>query len=308
MFSKLVLVVAISAPLQTKAADSVEGQESAAWGTAIDPDGDCKIQQAGRVLTIAVPGTLHDLSPSLKKWNTPRLLREVESDFIVKVKIVGDFKPRGRSTKPKGEPQNRAGLLIWRDGDNFIRLERSAVFRNGKVSSFALFEERASQHRNENTAVLTPGTAFLSMERKGNRLTASVSNDGRQWHKFKPLEITWSGPLQVGLEADNSAAEPFSVRFEEFSLEGVGVKVAQAPGQDAANTPEAVFRSFMIAVLTHDEPTIRSLMLKTEGIEWLLKGTEPTPDQILASRPASRSYLSVGSSQATRSTCPADGG
>ncbi len=111
----------------------IEGKEIAGWGTAIDPDGDCKIAPDGKALVVEVPGKLHDLNADIDKFNAPRVLREVEGDFNIQVKVVGDFKPGAKSLNPKSVPFNGGGIFVWRDSDNYIRLERAAIIRGGKL-------------------------------------------------------------------------------------------------------------------------------------------------------------------------------
>ena len=68
-------------------------------------------------------------------------MREVEGDFVITVKVVGEFRPGGKSTNPKTVPFNGAGILVWSDPDNYIRLERAAVNRRGKINTYVNFEE-----------------------------------------------------------------------------------------------------------------------------------------------------------------------
>src|SRR4051812_29204105 len=77
-----VLVLALLAPAMAGPPpdDRYEPLEIKGWGTAINPDGDCKFSvERGRV-TIAIPGKVHALSAELGRVNAPRLLQEVEGD------------------------------------------------------------------------------------------------------------------------------------------------------------------------------------------------------------------------------------
>ena len=69
------------------------------WGKVVDPDGDCKFDAARGSLSIAIPGTHHNLNPAVRQ-NAPRVLQEVEGDFTVQVRVSGDFEPGQRSTLP----------------------------------------------------------------------------------------------------------------------------------------------------------------------------------------------------------------
>jgi regulation of enolase protein 1 (concanavalin A-like superfamily) len=195
------------------------GKELAGWGLAIDKDKDCQFRPEEKTLALEVPGTLHDLNPDSGVLNAPRVMRPVEGDFLATVKVTGDFKPGGKSTNPKGVPYNGAGILIWSDSDNYIRLERGALLRGGKVSTLVAFEEREGGYRgavhNEGSQ---GGTCYLRLERKGSRILGGISSDGTSWKQLKPIDTVWPAKLKVGLAAVSSSSEPFTVKFEEFDL------------------------------------------------------------------------------------------
>jgi hypothetical protein len=70
------------------------------WGKVIDTAGDCSVKGDENRLTIEVPGGTHGLSPSHRRLHAPRVLNEVEGDFLVQVKATGDFRPGEESTPP----------------------------------------------------------------------------------------------------------------------------------------------------------------------------------------------------------------
>ncbi len=116
-------------------------------------------------------------------------------------------------------PFNGGGIVVWRDADNFIRLERGATFNRGKFNTFAIFEEREGGSGGAiHNGPLTPGTAYLRLVRRGSRIFGLTSKDGKHWTQLKPIDTVWPGALKVGLNAINSSDVPFTVRFEEMSL------------------------------------------------------------------------------------------
>ena len=192
-----------------------------AWGLAIDPDKDCELVGEVKRLRIKVPGTRHDLVGNAGKMNAPRVMREVEGDFVITTKVVGDFRPGGKSTNPKGIPFNGAGIVIWSDVDNFIRLERAAVARGAKISTYVNFEEFEGGTRGAtHNEVMKGGDCWLRMERKGSRLQGSISFDGATWKQLQPIQAVWPPALKIGVTAINSSSFPFEVIFEEFELKG----------------------------------------------------------------------------------------
>src|SRR5439155_4393214 len=136
------------------------------------------------------------------KLNAPRVMQPVEGDFLVTVKVTGDFQPGGTCTNPnpKAIPYNGAGILIWSDADNFIRLERGAVLRGGKVGTFVAFEEREGGYRGAvHNQGIPAGTCYLRLERKGSRIHGAISADSSAWKRLQPIDTVWPAKLKVGL-------------------------------------------------------------------------------------------------------------
>ena len=123
----------------TPAVEQPKGVDIPGWGTAFDPVKDAEIVGEKNRLRINVTGSRHQLAVAQQILNAPRVMREVEGDFVLTVKVVGDFKPGGKSTNPKSVPFNGAGIIVFSDTDNFIRVERAAVSRGGKVSTYVNF-------------------------------------------------------------------------------------------------------------------------------------------------------------------------
>jgi S1-C subfamily serine protease/regulation of enolase protein 1 (concanavalin A-like superfamily) len=199
------------------------GTQLPGWGLAIDSDKDCKFKPGSGSLTIDVPPAWHDMGGALHKFNAPRVLREVDGDFALTVKIGGDFKPGARSTNPKSVPYLSGGILIWSDSANFIRLERGAMRRGNNIIATIAFEEweggYAGAVHNER---FREGDCYLRLERKGSRILGSVSTDGTSWKPLKPIDTVWPSKLKVGLMAISTSSDPFSVKFEQFDLKSKG--------------------------------------------------------------------------------------
>jgi regulation of enolase protein 1 (concanavalin A-like superfamily) len=195
------------------------GKELAGWGLAIDPGKDCEFKPDGKTIAIQVPGKLHDLNPESGILNAPRVVKEIDGDFNITVKVAGEFKPGGKSTNPRGVPYNGGGIIIWSDSDNFIRLERGAMLRMGAVRTFVTFEEREGGYRGAvHNEIFPDGPCYVRLERKGSRIFGGISRDGKSWKVLKPIDTLWPAKLKVGLSAINSNSEPLTVKFEEFSL------------------------------------------------------------------------------------------
>jgi len=194
------------------------GKPIAGWGTAFNPDNDCTIKPDGKDLTVEVPGKPHGFHP---EYNAPRVIRDVEGDFLATVKVEGTFQPGGTSTNAKTVPFNGAGLVVWNDAENYIRLERAAILRGGKVTTYAMLEELEGGHQGaSHSGPLPPGTAYLRIERRGGRIVAGISPDGAQWKTLRPIDVSYPPKLKVGVAAVNSSTLPMTVKFVDFTLKG----------------------------------------------------------------------------------------
>ncbi len=110
------------------------------WGQASDPDGDCRFQQKDGKLTIAVPGTLHNLVADSGQVNSPTVLSPVKGEFIAMVKSTGGVHPGPESNVADGLPYHGTGLLLWVDRDNYFRLERAGLIRDEAFITYVNFE------------------------------------------------------------------------------------------------------------------------------------------------------------------------
>ncbi len=99
-----------------------------AWGHAVDPDADCNFEMdtSEDKLRIIVPGKTHILSAEIGQVNAPRILRDLKGDFDLRVRVGGTSRPGGRATTTVYSPYHGAGLVIWQDEENYVRLEIAA--------------------------------------------------------------------------------------------------------------------------------------------------------------------------------------
>src|SRR5688572_24686505 len=140
----LLLILPASAPAQGQAAtpekappadgkaDAGAAKTVKGWGEAIDPAGDCKFEQKDGKLTIIVPGSAepHDLSAELKSSTAPRVFTPLNGDFDMQVKVEGEFQPGGESTQAGRTGYTGAGLVVFADAENYVRLERATLQRS----------------------------------------------------------------------------------------------------------------------------------------------------------------------------------
>ncbi len=196
------------------------------WGDAVDPDGDCKFELAPREdrVRIIVPGKPHILSSEIGYVNAPRLLRDIKGDFDLIVRVAGTGKPGGKATTNVYPPYHGAGLIIWQDQENYVRLEIAADIQHGKARPYVNFEHRKDGALAASTGIKnTDGSNHLRLRRRGDEIYASFGPDGLRWTSFAPLTAKLDDRLKVGLSAINSSTKPLTAEFE-------GLETLERPG------------------------------------------------------------------------------
>src|SRR5206468_2623225 len=159
--------------------------------------------------------------------NAPRVVRAVEGDFRAEVVVAGTFRGDPRSLIPGRWPFYAAGLLVWQDEKNYVRFERALMHypndgwrcypnwqqhRDGEISQdlanygFSLDEQKPT---------------VLRLERNGNTLTASFSQDRKQWKELPPIRVELSKKVIVGVAAIQNTPSEYEAVFEEFKLTSV---------------------------------------------------------------------------------------
>ena len=202
------------------AGDIFAQQRFAGWGALVDPDGDCAAKVENGRLMFTIVGR-HDVSDDAQGiMNAPRVLQEIEGDFVALVKVGGEFKPAGPSTFDIHLPYNGGGLFIWQDEKNYVRLERAAVEVNGQIVEYLNLQQQKAGHIETNRFELRlkRERAQLRLERRNGRLYASATYDHQVWQGYPPLEAELPGKLQIGVAAISTSAAPFTPEFSEFEI------------------------------------------------------------------------------------------
>ena len=143
------------------------------WGKPVDPLGDCRFDRADDKLTITVPDKGHTFGTGLAGLSAPHLLREVEGDFAVEVRVGGQF---SHANPKPGDMRRGAGILLT-DGVNLIRFGRVVDENNGM--SLSVVTRTMSGSTGDPSGVLEP--TYLRVERRKDVLTVKHSKDRREW-------------------------------------------------------------------------------------------------------------------------------
>src|SRR4051812_5919141 len=174
------------------------------WGTATDPDQDCRFSVVEEGLVISVPGSRpHDLAADINTVNAPRVLQAVDGDFSIQVKVEGLFAPGEESTKPGRTGYNGAAIVALVDEQNVVTLARAVLQHPGhNAMPYANFEMRVDGKlqriglTNDHPLPIE-GPVYLRLERRGTQFLAAVSIDGVKWDSLEPKEIPATWPKEL---------------------------------------------------------------------------------------------------------------
>jgi tetratricopeptide (TPR) repeat protein len=196
---------------------------SVAWGVFVDEDGQSRIEATGDRVEITAPAGAYDLSPEIGNTNAPRLMRAVEGDFVALVTVSKAPQPAPIHGSANRVPFNGAGLLLWLDAKNFVRLEfATSTTTGGGANRYALFELRRN-----GVAVgglprprthLDDAAASLKLERHARTLVASVRQGEGEWTPVGHLEMDLPPEVYLGIAAVNTTQAPFAAAFEDFTV------------------------------------------------------------------------------------------
>jgi serine/threonine protein kinase len=209
-----------------------------ALGPLVDPDRDCvfKKNEKSYEIKIELPGDkLHTLAPEIVRLdktkplhNAPMTLTEVEGDFAAIVEVTGEISPS--LTLPEDRQGNNvastfqgAGLLLYRDQNNFVKLERTAGVAVGSIqpSHKSLFEvvKDGKQVERQRFSLSPSGPAYLLLLRRKGRVVCAASRDlSAPIVPIKEIELDLPPKVKIGLSASNVSATPFTATFENFAL------------------------------------------------------------------------------------------
>jgi len=163
--------------------------------------------------------------PETQRTNAPRVLQEVTGPFDVQVKVTQHFTTTGAKTLLTGRnPYQDAGLLLWMDDRNNLKLAPAQAGRGGKSFRYFNLEFRHEGEKGEiplpkeAIGLLRAKTFYLRFQIHKDQTTASVSGDGEKWFSATLPAEGRPEKMQVGLMAENNTTSPMTVDFEEFSL------------------------------------------------------------------------------------------
>jgi regulation of enolase protein 1 (concanavalin A-like superfamily) len=199
------------------------------WGAPVDPAADCSFKTDGTKLIINVAGSAkpHDLSSELGSMTAPRVLQPLKGDFLLQVRVDGEFKPGGESTQEGRTGYTGAGLVVMADEKNFVRIERASLNRGEEDVPYINFEIRVDGQleRIGNTGdfkIDGENPVWFRLERKGDKMLGSMSQDGKNWVSGEPKELraeAWQKPnVAGGVAAISTSVKSFAPVYADLSV------------------------------------------------------------------------------------------
>jgi len=173
----------------------------------LDPLRDCNYNLTANPghLRIFVPGDGHDLYPGAN-YNAPRVIQLASGDFVIETRVLFD---------PQHDAQG-AGILIWKDSDNYLRLDR--LFHIGGQVVDLSGKKAGTWFPNAQTPYLLTET-YLRLERTADTFTAKYSEDGIDWITLGNISFPFVDPVCIGLFViDQWQNNPIYADFDYFRV------------------------------------------------------------------------------------------
>ena len=221
-----------------KAILKAAGESIALLESCVDPDKDCRLIKDAQndSIKIEVPANkLHTLAPEVvaqldkKKplHNAPMTLTDVEGDFVAVVLVTGEISPG--LALPDDRQGNHipatfqgAGLLLYLDRDNFVRLERTSGVAAGSMRPIEriLFEvvRGGKQVVSQNDPLPPNGPAYLFLMRRNRHVSWGRATIALHFPcQTRESSLTFHPRSRLDFRPPTSQP-PFTAIFENFAV------------------------------------------------------------------------------------------
>ena len=207
-------------------------------GPLVDPEKDCTLvkNEDETKITIKVPGgKIRTLEPMIHQrfiekmplHNAPMAMIDVDGDFAAMVDVTGDIEagsnlPKGRHGNDLVSTFQGAGLLLYQDKANFVRLERTAGVTIDDLHPIhkVLFEVVKDGKQVHHVYPSVPErSVHLVLARRKGHVQFGFSQDLTSPHAMmQQIEAGFDSKVKIGLSASNISEKPFAATFEHFTL------------------------------------------------------------------------------------------
>jgi hypothetical protein len=145
---------------------------------------------------------------------------------VAQVRVGGAFQPSATSTTTERIPFVGAGLVLMDGEKTYVRLERAALVKGGELKTYANWELRQDGKwilmGEAKVRPLEEKETYLRLERKGDKVLGSVSEDGKTWHALNPIDLKLPRKVKLGVAAGTTSTDTFSPRYDGFKLTQAG--------------------------------------------------------------------------------------
>jgi regulation of enolase protein 1 (concanavalin A-like superfamily) len=226
----LALLLPAAAPVPKERSDD---RLARFFGKVVAADKDCEVELLpGDRLRVRLPGKAYSLDPSPVAAAAPRIVREVDGDFVFQVRVSQTVDPSAGPAVRGATPQVAAGLLL-RSGDDVS----ASIERNDQATRTGAWQSgiRLSARSPSSGLGSSTGSPFdakpvgLRLSRTGSKVTGEYSTDGKTWRRLTETDLPLGPTVTVGLYATGTADAAFEAVFDEFSL--TPAKAGGPPGK-----------------------------------------------------------------------------
>lgn len=196
-----------------------EGVAVGEWGTFISPLEDCRFEYKERRAKLVVGPGDHTLDIERNVMTAPRVLRPVRGNFNYQIDVSGIAYPQGDSVVSGRRPFIGAGIVVWNNRQNYIRLERAGMtMADFSQDNFASFEHRKNGEfvrmgSPRDGLLTTVHTTFL-VRRIGSRIHGWASNTPAPFRYIGAIRVDWPDELQIGVVGNNGTEQELEVHLQ----------------------------------------------------------------------------------------------
>ena len=167
--------------------------------------------------------------------SAPRLLRPASGNWVAQTRCVPVSGPalssRSTPSADEGTAEGPApaigGLVLWKDKENYLRLDRGAIGERDIYFGGCLDNRDILIGRGRLPPGDSSGRVFLRLERVSDRTSALCSVDGENWFTAGTVTFPAADPVQVGVHAigridrtvyHGAYPDGTAIRFESFRM------------------------------------------------------------------------------------------
>ncbi len=195
----------------------------APWGTVSDPAAATTFHVDGAGLTVNLAGIGADLHRAYNRDNAPKVLNEIEGDFVIETTIDPLPAPKGKQLAVE-TVWTSAALIISTTERDHIHFDFAATNSEPARRHQLVFSLNNANGENdfrdfEMTMFDSKLPVTLRIERRGNRFFGYAFQNNIQICGGRiTLPVSWPTRLRAGLMIKDTTNLPFTPKFSNFKL------------------------------------------------------------------------------------------